>query len=130
MTKTLNKKMWSKFAPGMTAVVISEPDYRGFSMAWVTDEVQSPEGPIGALINTNEWSLTEVVPVPDSVPDMLWVAYYGDDPTEPKYKVFSNEVPAALFCTNTKNSFGYGPVTVQRNLMTALGFDPRTDTDE
>lgn len=113
----MQMKVWSKFAPGMTALVVSDPDYRGLSLAMVTDDVQSPGGPFAAVINLIEWSDTEIVPVPESVPDQLWIAFTGTDPAILEYQIFDSEIKAAVFVSHRKDSFGYTPVLVQRLSM-------------
>ncbi len=114
----MKKKYWSKFRPNCTATVIGEPDHRGLSPAYVEDAEMDPEGSFSTAINLSEWSDTEVVPVPLSVPDMGFVLIYGQDPDEPEYEFHAKETDAAVAMAQYgPQAFGYAPVSISRFAM-------------
>lgn len=112
-------KLWSKFAPGLTATVVANPDYRGVTMAWHTDP-ESPTGQCSSLINVEEWSETELVPTPESVPAVAYLVITGtvDDPL---YLVVDNELDAArrldLLAYTGEAPLGYARILIERAMV-------------
>lgn len=119
------KKVWSKFQAGVTAVVVGEPDHRGVVPGYISDPSLDSEGrPLAALLQLNEWSEVETVPVPLSVPDVGYVVIYGPDVTDPIIHYFTQETDAAVAVSKDPDAFGYAPVSILRN-----GMVPRQDED-
>lgn len=107
----MNKKYWSKFSPGVVASVVSKPDYRGLSLAWV-EGLPDSEGPVVATLNLEEWSDTEIAPVPDTVPDIMWLVISGSDADALSFSVESSEVEAAVAVSKYIDGVGYLPIPV------------------
>jgi hypothetical protein len=105
----VKKRVWSKFEPGTTAVVVGEPDVRGFSPAYIASHAYEEEfqGQIAASIKLEEWSDTELAPLPESVPQTCWVVLHGTDPDDPQCIVAFSEKDAAVLAAKTPNAWGY-----------------------
>lgn len=119
----VGKKYWSKAVPGCTCEVIGEPDHNGLALGYITDLSFDPEGPFCSVLDLSQWSATEVVPVPDSLPEVLYMAIFGTFregvlvPEGMTYEVFETEVGCAVYCSKRPNTIGYVPIAAARNGM-------------
>lgn len=110
-------KYWSKLVPGVTAEVLSDKeDSQGLVPAYVSDH---EHGVIATGILLSEWSDTELVPAPHSVPERGFVVLSGDV-NSPEYTFYAKERDAAVHAYKWKDSLGYIPVSFQRNAMVAV----------
>lgn len=107
-------KLWLKTDPSITAqtlrdvpldngvpAIVSGPDYPDFY----------------AVISLAEWSETEIVPAPESVPKNGWLVIVGDDPSRVSCAFYARETDAAVATARIPNAYGYVPVIIQTSAM-------------
>lgn len=75
-------KLYSRFTPGVWADAYADPDENGNIPATVFVDGKD----LSAVLIADEWTSEEVVPVPDDVPDQLYMVMSGD-PSLPEYEV-------------------------------------------
>ncbi len=112
----MSRILYSKFLPGCTAEVIGDADSAGRLPAYVRGE--HPEYEVIAVgIDPNEWSETEVVPVPEDMPDVLYAVLYGKDASTWQIEVYTEERLAKFDVEVRSNAIGIIPLYVGRNQM-------------
>jgi hypothetical protein len=108
--KFMEKKLWLKEDPSVTAVVKTE--HGGAVVALITnpamrDNPEHPEVYLG-FIDVGAWSEEEVVPVPACMGDTLWVAVVGEkDPTDVTFVTYDNEVALRVALATREDILGW-----------------------
>lgn len=109
-------KLWLKASPDITAETLGVNPIQGMIPALVNN----PNSELNEFYSTillSEWSVTEVTPAPEGVPETGYLVLYGDDPARVQYEFHTQELDAAVSCRVKSNGFGYVEVSVNRNAM-------------
>ena len=108
-------KLYSKLVPGVwfdTIPGAEEADEHGLIPAFI----HTPEGEGYTVVHMDTVSFVEIAPVPDSVPDTVFVTLSGDA-ANPRADVFWTEREAKF---GREGAWGYFPVQVVRNSLISI----------
>ena len=115
----MQKKLWLKSDPAVTAVVLRE--LNGAVAVVVTNpHHKDTELPVEYLgfINLEEWSTVELVPVPLCAGPQLYVAVVGEeDPESVTYVTFDNEVAVRVAMQVRDDILGYFEVSTPSSMV-------------
>lgn len=107
--------LWSKFIPGCTAEVIGSPDDAGRLPAYITNGGHPEFTRVAASLDPNEWSDVEIVPAPESIPEVVYGVISGHASAPTVDIVFTER--EAIHALTIPGVMGYVPVYVARNQM-------------
>lgn len=109
--------LYSKIVPGCTAEILGDADSAGRLPAFIRGDHPVHEV-LAASVDPEEWSDVELVPVPDSVPSLLYGVISGHVSAPTIDVVFSER--EAIHALTVPGVHGYVPLYVPRSQMVPI----------